>query len=417
MEMKGKLRNSGVSGFQFQAMSTLSAPPSNRSHLQAIAIAMLLAVAGVALGLAYCRTLETRYIHALAPEFSEEKLQGAVLQREAFRQPNLLMMYGSSELGKEMPNNPVQFFKDYPSGFTVFPVGKPGATSLNILQKLAAVGSEVRGRKLVYSISPGWFLSEDTDVAYYEGNFSTMQAMALIFSGEMSIGLKRDIACRMLEFPTTTDNTWLLDFAVRRLVGDSRLDRMLYAAVVPLGKLQNAIGRGQDHLEAALHILDEDEKLNPTTKSVLRVLNWADILKGAGKAVNAKAVSAKRSEVAKRKNTADRAKKFRLGLEKSDEWTDFKLLLRTCEELGAKPLFLCMPLEDIRLEVYGLGKESRLGFVERLQTMANEFSYPLMLFRDHETDPAFLFDFQDHLSGEGWLFYNKALDDFFHGRI
>lgn len=398
-------------------MSATITPPSNRAHLRAVGIAMLIAAVGVAIGLNFCTKIEQRFIHALVPEFSEEKLQGAVLQREAFRQPNLLMMYGSSELAKEMPNNPVQFFKDYPTGFTVFPVGKPGATSLNILQKLAAVGSEVRGRKLVYSISPGWFLAEETDPAYYEGNFSTMQAMALIFSGELSLDLRRDIARRMLEFPTTTDNAWLLDFGVRRLVGNTLIDRALYAAVVPLGKMQNAIGRGQDHLEVALHILDEDEKLNPTTKSVLRALNWADILKGASKSANAKALSAKQSEVARRKNTADRAKKFRQGLEKSDEWTDFRLLLRTCQELEAKPLFLCMPLEDIRLEVYGLGKESRLAFVQRLESMAREFNYPLMLFRDHENDPAFLYDFQDHLSGQGWLFYNKALDDFFHGRI
>ncbi len=395
-------------------MSSPAATSKNRFHLKAIAVATVLAALGVAAGLVFCRSIEARYIHAIAPEFSEEKLQGAVLQREAFRQPNLLMMYGSSELAKEMPNNPVQFFKDYPTGFTVFPVGKPGATSLNILQKLAAVGSEVRGRKLVYSISPGWFLAEETDPNYYEGNFSTMQAMELIFSGQLSFDLKRDIACRMLEFPTTTDNAWLLDFGVRRLVGNTKIDRALYAAIVPLGKLANTIGRGQDHLEAALHILDQDEKLNPATKSVLRALNWKDILKGASKSANANAVQAKRNELAKRKGNKDRANKFRLGLQKADEWTDFKLLLRTCQELGAKPLFLCMPLEDIRLEVYGLDKESRVAFEQRLQGMANEFHYPLMLFRDHESDPAFLYDFQDHLSAEGWLFYNKALDDFFH---
>ena len=400
-----------------------TSPPSERLHLHAMLVAALFAAVGVAMGLRYCRQLETRFIHALAPEFSEEKLQGAVLQKEAFRQPNLLMMYGSSELAKEMPNNPVQFFKDYPTGFNVFPVGKPGATSLNLLQKLAAVGTEVRGRKLVYSISPGWFLAEQTDVKYYEGNFSTMQALELIYSSELSRDLKCDIAARMLEFPTTTDNAWLLDFAVRRLVGDSWLDRALYAAVFPLGKLQNRLGRAQDHLEAALHILDEDEKLNPATKSVLRTLNWKDILKGAGKAVNAKALSVKQSEVAKRRQMVDRtkalerARKFRRGLEKSDEWTDFELLLRTCSELGAKPLFLSMPIEDMRLEVSGLDQAARLGYVQRLESLAAKFSYPLMMFRDHENDPAFLYDFQDHLSPEGWLFYNKALDDFFHERI
>ena len=76
-----------------------------------------------------------------------------------------------------------------------------------------------------------------------------------------------------------------------------------------------------------------------------------------------------------------------------------------------------MPIEDIRLEVYGLEKEARLAYVQRLEGMARQFGYPMLLFREHEKDPAFLYDFQDHLSAEGWLFYNKALDDFFHERI
>jgi len=34
---------------------------------------------------------------------------------------------------------------------------------------------------------------------------------------------------------------------------------------------------------------------------------------------------------------------------------------------------------------------------------------------DHDEDPAFL-DAQHHSNAEGWLFYNRALDDFFAGR-
>ena len=126
---------------------------------------------------------------------------------------------------------------------------------------------------------------------------------------------------------------------------------------------------------------------------------------------------AKRKLAGDRAKMLERARKFRRGIEKSDEWTDFALLLRTCNELGAKPLFLSMPIEDIRLEVYGLEKDARLGYVQRLESMARQFNYPILLFRDHENDPAFLYDFQDHLSAEGWLFYNQALDDFFHDRI
>ena len=379
---------------------------------------MLVSAAALVAGLAYCKQLESRYIHALAPEFSDEKLQGAALQKEAFRQPDLLMVYGSSELVREIPNNANEFFEDYPTGFRVFPIGKPGATSLGLLQKLAAVGKEAKGRKVAYSLSPGWFLSAELDTKYYEGNFSNEQALQAIFSDDLSHGLKHDIARRMDDYPTTTDNTWLLDFTVHRLSADTALDRALYAAIWPLGKLRNAIGRAQDHFGAAVYILDEEEKLDPAVKSATTALNWNEILKRAAKFANATAVRSKQNEVARRKQSkVNRAAKIREGLAKAHEWTDFELLLRTCQELGAKPLFLSMPIEDIRLEVYGLDDSTRLSYVQRLQSLVKQYEYPVMLFREHEKDPGFMDDFQDHLSAEGWLYFDKALDDFYHGRI
>src|SRR5207248_11012501 len=120
-----------------------------------------------------------------------------------FQQPDLLVLYGSSELVKEMPNNATEFFADYPTGFRVFPVGKPGATSLTVLQRIVGVGKGIEGKKLAFSISPGWFFTEIFDPKYYEGNFSEMQGCEVAFSSDLSHGLKRDIARRMLEFPST----------------------------------------------------------------------------------------------------------------------------------------------------------------------------------------------------------------------
>ncbi len=372
---------------------------------------------GIAAGLIWCHDLEARYIHALAPEFTDEKLQGAALQKEAFAQPDLLVLYGSSELVKEMPNNATQFFADYPTGFRVFPVGKPGTASLSVLQKVAAVGADIRGRKVAYSISPGWFFSEVFEPSYYEGNFSEFQALELAFSDDLSTGLKRDIARRMLAYPKTIDDSWLLRFALERLAGDTAVDHALYAAILPLGATAQFIGRTQDHFESALHILDEDEKLNPEPKRGLRVLNWNEVLKRAAQFANHTAVQAKQNEVARRKNGKSRANGFLHALAHSQEWTDIELLLRTFDELGAKPLLLTMPVEDIRLEVYGLAPSARTALLNRLDSLADRYDFPLLDFRDHEDDRTFTIDFEDHLSGEGWLYYNKALDDFFHGRI
>ena len=94
---------------------------------------MVIVLVAVLAGVYYCDGVEQRYIHALASDLSEVKLHGVVLQKKAFAQPDLLVLYGSSELAKEMPNNASQFFQDYPTGFRVFPVGQPGTTSLAVL--------------------------------------------------------------------------------------------------------------------------------------------------------------------------------------------------------------------------------------------------------------------------------------------
>ena len=365
-----------------------------------------------------CERLEKRYIHALAPEFNAEKLQGVVLQSHAFEEPELLVFYGSSELGKTMPNNANQFFEDYPTGFRVFPVGKPGTTSLAVLQKVAGVGAGVRGKKLAFSISPGWFFTEIFDPSFYEGNFSEMQAHELAFSSELSHALKRDVARRMLAFPKTLEGRPLLGFTLRRLAKDRWIDRVLYGLVWPLGKLQSGVARMQDHVEATIYILEWDEKLNHDPRRGLRALNWNELLKKAAKFVNAASVQAKRNEIARKKIPgASRDGVFMQSLVKAREWTDFELLLRTFVELGAQPLLLSIPVEDIRLEAYGISASSRAAYTGRLRKLSAKYDIPLADFPGSEASPGFTVDFLDHLSGEGWLYYNKALDDFFHGRF
>jgi D-alanine transfer protein len=394
-------------------------PTSHRTHLLAASLALFLASACVVAGYWRCREWEHRYIHALAPEFYDVKLQGVALQKEAFAQPDLLVLYGSSELVREMPNNATQFFQDYPTGFGIFPVGKPGATSLSILQKIASVGEDIRGRKVAFSMSPGWFFTKDFDPKYYEGNFSELQASELAFSTVLSPELKRDVARRMLAYPRTFIHRALLKFVLARLAGDTFWDHCLYWTVWPLGRLHNAIGRVQDHLEVALHILDEDERLDAvTTQHGSHHLIWSDLLKRAARFANATALQAKRNEVVRRHlPKASRDKTFIQTMETATEWTDLELLMRTFKELGAEPLFLSMPVEDIRLEVYGISPEARAAYVDRIDSLAKHYGIPLLDFHEYEKDPAFLVDFLDHLSGKGWLYYNKALDDFFHGHV
>ncbi len=398
---------------------SVSPIPAQPRHTQLLGAAIAVGILSIFLtaGTFWCLHLEETHVHALAPEFTPEKLQGAALQKRAFEQPDLLVFYGSSELVKEMPNNATQFFADYPTGFRVFPVGKPGSTSLGVVQKVAAVGQQIRTKKVAFSISPGWFLTEVFDPSFYAGNFSEMQAYETVFSTELSRDLKQRIARRMLDFPDTLKSRPFLRMSLQKLAGKRLVDRIAYAFCWPLGRLQVRISRLQDHGEVAIHILESDLAEKPKGKGI-RGLNWNDLLKRAARFANLTAVQNKKNEVTRKKmvpGSQDAAYLTAIGLAR--EWVDLELLLRTFREMEADVLLLSIPVEDIRLEVYGITKTSREEYLRRLSAMAAKYGYPVADFRDHVANERFTVDFLDHLSGEGWLYYNKMLDDFFHDRL
>jgi D-alanine transfer protein len=39
---------------------------------------------------------------------------------------------------------------------------------------------------------------------------------------------------------------------------------------------------------------------------------------------------------------------------------------------------------------------------------------PLIEFENHDSDPTFIIAHREHPSPKGWMYYNRALDDFFH---
>ena len=355
---------------------------------------------------------ERRYVHVLAPLLFLQKTQGLELQKVAFAQPDLLPFYGSSELVVSAPNKATDFFQTYPSGFGVFSVGKPGSASLILLQKLAAMGSDLRGKKVAISISPTYFFRQDVPAAYYNGNFSLLQAGEIIYSPHLSFGLKRDVARRMLRYPKTLEKSALLAFTLRRLASGSLMNRVVYYGTVPLGLLENGILRIQDHCETLLYILKRVWRLPVAVTRSLRTVDWDGLMADA-------------TAQARKHNNSDTGsvgpekgpEMFVAGEQNAHEWIDFELLLRGLNELGARPLVLSMPIDGKYFDRFGVGRPYRDLYYKRIRGLAEVHHIPLLAFEEHDLDEDFLVAHRDHLTDKGWLYFDKALDDFFHGQL
>jgi len=374
-------------------------------HLSSALIACALAAAIFCGGRLLAIYLEEHTIHSTAPRDFFIKNQGLAFERAAARSPDILLLYGSSELIDPIPNRASDFFSREPTGFEVCPVGKAGTTSLIILQKLGALGSVLHGRKIAISVSPGSFLTPTVRPEFYDGNFSLPAANGILFGNALDLNLKTDVAKRMLQFPDPLGKDGLLRLAASCLASGHPSDRIILMAMWPLGKLQNIILDLQDHFEALVYILGGGKPV----PNWLRPLSShkAHLHKGTA-GYSREAMTAESLDTIRSARDAE----FRGRVAAASEWIDLELLFRTLIELRARPLILSMPIDAYAAR--GVSRSSREIYYNRMRELARRYQLPVIEFEDHDADPTFLIAHREHPTPKGWMYYNKALDNFFH---
>jgi D-alanine transfer protein len=357
--------------------------------------------------------LEKRTLRATAPRPFGLKNQGLAFQRAGWQSADVLPIYGSSELRQRQLENTSHFFRTAPTGFQVSAVGKAGTTSIIILQKLAALAADVHGKKVAISLSPSWFFAPIVNPRYYEGNFSLEAASGMIFSGALDFELRRDIAVRILQCPPVPSATPLLRFALERLASGSWLDRVVFWALWPMGKAQNLVLDLQDHFESLMFIF---QRVKSAPLLHREALDWPKLM---ARATDDAAASAKTwilpdPEDTPIGHTSDAA--FLARIAQAHEWIDLELLLRTLTKLHVRPLILSMPIPGEFWERCGISRSARQVYYDKVRVVAQRYNCALADFSDHDGDADFLIVPRNHLTAKGWMFYNRVLDNFFHGR-
>ncbi|NCP87009.1 MAG: D-alanyl-lipoteichoic acid biosynthesis protein DltD [Anaerolineae bacterium CG_4_9_14_3_um_filter_57_17] len=394
-------------------------------HLLAAAIALCTILLLAVWGNFFARRQENLFVHALAATKSNQAYNGSAFQRAASRYPDLLLIYGSSELTQGDPRYQSRaFFRKYPTDFMVFQVAKPAANALTIAQSLAALGSDLRGKKVVISFTPSLFLLPMLSQEYYNGNFSRLHAYELIFSPTLSRAVRQAAARRMLDYPDSLAEDALLHFALQHSAEDAPLDNILLAFSWPLGRLQTTLIRQQDHF-ASLNELTE-KRLDSNIYPAPAKIDWQGLLQ---KAREEQAPFSNNNPYGvdnvfweqEYKASFDQPiapgsgdAEFLTSLENSKEWQDFDLLLRVLTELGARPLLISRPLNAPFLEALGISRRAQSVYYQKLTAAVASYPVTLVDFHTLDGDKTFSVDRTSHPSLAGWIYVNQALDAFYH---
>jgi D-alanine transfer protein len=414
-------------------------------HLLSAAIAVLLTLGTVIYGTVYAQSLEQKYIHVLAPLMLPQGILGSALQQAGFQQSDLLMVYGSSEMlvgdvinSKQHASSTIildnttmgasQFFQNYPSGFDVYEIAHGGVTSLDIAQDLAAIGPELRGKKVVISFTPTMFIAYDVSPDAYAADFSTLHANALIFNPNLSLATKQMAARRLNDYPDTLMADPILQFAIQQLNCSCGYGPMLYDLTWPLGQFNIWIIRLEDHWEVVNYIT-RHPSLSARVIREPEQINWSNEFSQA--LISEKMDSSNNSYGirndkwdAEHDSTPSFPIKpgsdnlgFLQNIAISKEWVDFDLLLQVLKELGAQPLILSRPLNGPFLDMKGITWQARQEYYVRLQNAVSAYGFPVVDFVNQDSNRYFSIDRYSHTSPVGWVYTDQVLDAFFHGTI
>ena len=289
-------------------------------------------------------------LDAFATRVVPMRTNGNLLQRAAFSDPRVLPVYGSSELDQPADNRPDFFFRGRPTGFSVFPEGHAGTTCLMILQKIAAAGNAVRGKKTAVFLSPSWFAKPDAERHATPASLPSAQLNAWVFDSPLRRALKKKLAQRLLNYLDASQDQPLTATAIRALAGQTWKDRCVFAGLWLLGECQHQMSLD---LEAATVLWDvcrhagkfrrvarPNAAANDTGPS-RREVNWPHLVARAeardrarddGTIYSARstAVVARQREVPTHPQPPGRRDaEFKTKMRSAEEWHDLKLMTRS----------------------------------------------------------------------------------------
>ena len=400
----------------------------------------LAAVAAVLLILAAMHVAMQRRVAARTEAFNvfpqPDKLIGVAVQRQVFREPDLLPVYGSSELTQPQWNRADEFFGNHPSGFGAFLIGNPGETCLMIATKLAATGPEAQGRKAVVFLSPGWFLAPELDHRGFGVNFSPLHGGIFAFESRLSAPLKQALARRLLDYPEIIGQSPLLDGALHDLAENTPSTYRRLALLAPLGALYDRTLRESDYGKLAFwwwqvnhgrYPAAPSEPDDPLPPPRTVPIHWQE-------RIDQEDLTYRRQRPLTSYSTGPRTGFDKYGeqlfrdklhpevppdeifareLAVSKEWTDLELLLRVAQEKSMRLLLVCQPINVQFSQLQGLTARSSTLLYDRMKAVAATYRVQLDLFPEQAADPHFYRDCI-HPSAKAWVTYDWQLDRFYH---
>ncbi|MFC4798576.1 D-alanyl-lipoteichoic acid biosynthesis protein DltD [Neobacillus sp. GCM10023253] len=350
-----------------------------------------------------------------ATELNPFMFQGKYIQDKMLEDPRYLPIYGSSELARLDRFHPNNYFQETGADFTPFLVGRGGMESLIHFLNFSEHAQQLKGKKLVFVLSPQWFQPDGTDETHFVPNYSSLQGYDLAFNKNINPDLKKKAMKRLLQFSPVQDDPILSTMYRAELTKDPWIKRESYL-VRPIAFTYRELLEKKDLYYTLAGGFSSKRDISPSVKNK----SWTELAEQADRygekraTNNAFYISNYQYDKIRKLLPSLKNSKTGASYGESPEYDDFELVLDLLKDSGAEPLFISVPVNGKWYDYTDFPQEGRTAYYDRIKKQIEANDFRIADFSNHEYDPYFMKD-TIHIGWKGWVYVDKAIKDFYDG--
>ncbi len=328
-----------------------------------------------------------------------------------------VFLFGSSELGISVPQNPLDFFPFNGANYNLSCFGRPFTQDLQEASYLGG-GDIADNQKVVYILSIQWFEDEDgLQPDQYAANFSEVQFYNFLKNPKISEENKRYYAQRVYDFLTKAKENQPEAYYAKLYLDSSVFANVQKIVLSPYYEVKQYLLGIQDKA-----LIYEKLKRLPNKRSgpALRTINWDDEYAKVEKD-NENIVSTNnqfnledklynwtlKDSIDKHKGESENE-----NLMTSKEMADYKFFLSVCKDLDIKPYIVIPPVNGWFYDFEGLTKDKREEWDKKVNEIARDNNLDVLDLQAYDYKKDFLVDTK-HLGEEGWLRVSEGIYKYF----
>lgn len=357
-----------------------------------------------------------KVLEQASSSMADTVIQGSDLTKSALKQSEYIPFFGSSELSRFSPFHPSVLSYKYDRDYTPFLIGAPGTQSLMHYAIMNNSQQALTNKKMVFIISPQWFVENGVKEDYFAAHFSKLQLYHWMMHTKKVTAYEQYYAKRLLQFENIQNSPTMKENLQQIMHGTALSEKQVRDL-----KLEYRVLNREDRLFGTMNMrasnnlskIHDFENMLPTTENQQEWLALANELGAKETSSNDLGIS----NDFYNKNLKDRIetlkdKQQNLDYTKGPEFADFQLVLNQIAAQNADVLFIIPPINEKWSDYTGLSQEMVQQFATKITTQLNEQGfYHVADFTKKSAEPYFMQD-TIHLGWRGWIDVDKALQSF-----